>query len=287
MDSDPQRGYRIVMVNRIVVDLRQSKCAVGLLTYSKGQTTKWRAQSVTTYVEPTIQVPKEEIDLSFFRKEGDKNWLPIARKIIEEIRDKYEVIEDLFDEPEEQLKKQFPRLMSQLLKESLNEFNDIPILFLVDIPRAKSLVEDLLGKMRQQGEVKLVTKDPADIAGFALIDPSQGPLPEAGESYLCRVRRGGENQDILQFTWTGSVFHKDEVSNIEHSDIPYWGSIKDLQRAGAALFALIHQESLVDVLRGEIEVLQEAVASKQQLFARMQNLLDRLKGSTLPTVSKI
>ena len=287
MDSDPQRSYRTVMINRIVVDLRQSKCAVGLLTCSEEQTTKWHPQSVTTYVDPTIQVPKEEIDLSFFRKEGDKNWLPIARKIIEELRDKYEVIENLFDEPDEDLKKQFPRHMNQLLKESLNEFSGIPILFLVDLPRAKSLVEDLLGKMRQQGEVKLVTKDPSDLAGFALIDPSQGILPKAGESYLCRVRRGGEKQDILQFTWTGSVFQKDEVSNIEHSDIPSWESIKDLQRAGAALFALIFQERLADVLLDEIGVLHERVGSKQMLFARMQNLVGCFKGSTLPTVSKI
>lgn len=273
--------------NWLVIDLRFNRCSIGLLSYGPGSETMWVTRPVETFVDPlTSPHSKDEVSLSFFRKIGERSWNPVEMEIIEELPDTYEVIESLFNAPDEYLDKQFPRIMNHLLKTPLKEFKDIPLLFLVDTERAKSLIDNLLEKKSRKSEVKLLTRESEYYAGFTLIDITNGTLPKRNEKYLCQIEESEEKR-ISVFTWMGISFRYEEASNSGQLDVRYWDSMNKMIRVGAALYALLWQPVLEERIQVEMICLREQINAKQELLGRMENLLFRLKGVPNKQVSTI
>ena len=156
--------------NWLVIDLRCNVCSIGLLSFSSEDEIRWEPRLLETYFDPlTSPHSKDEISLSFFRKKGEKYWNPIEIEILKELPDTYEVIDSLFNPQNSFVKNQFQQIMSKLLKTSLIEFKDIPLLFLVDTEHASNLMDSISGKINRKNEIKLLTSGAEEYTGYALL----------------------------------------------------------------------------------------------------------------------
>lgn len=246
---------------KLILDLRENQCTTGLLV--KGPE---RSELITGKIfdirkdittNANVYDPTAVADLSFYRElEGKAYWQPVSKRALRSGNsNKFEVIENLFEEPLKRLEKLLPKTLGSLLnctgfKQYLRQSSSV--LVLIDQPKIRRVLEDFLSKLDQPVHVRVISKAVSnmlgDMSGFALLDPDSKEIPQEGSSWLCEIR---ELPGKRQYTWHNKkfVFEVVDKTTEELSSVTSWKSTEELKRTGEALFALVWQERLSGVLR--------------------------------------
>ena len=116
----------------IVIDLRNNRCAVGLLSTAQKQV-GWHPVLLDVQVTPEAYDSRPEIDLSFYRGRGKQvPWRPIAVDALAELPQSFEKIPALFGEPPDRLRKIARTALWHILSPTLDEHPDVPLIFVVN-----------------------------------------------------------------------------------------------------------------------------------------------------------
>jgi hypothetical protein len=267
----------------LVVDLRDNRCAVGLLTIDRGRP-RWTTQLLEFYASPEAYATSAEIDLSFYRGSGKRApWTPISLGSLKNLPANYEIIPALFAEPSDRLRQIGPPTLLRLLKGVLEENEGVPVVCIIspDV-HVQLAVEEFIQITGHTGLICQNTTALGDPSGFALLDPLSTHLPAEGSVHSCRVQLTGEESEIKQFVWSNArletVMNLAEPAALDMR--ANWDSPANLQRAGLALFDLFWRKRILDEWLTQSQALQEKIQIKQRLRDRMQDHLTRLKVAT-------
>ncbi len=262
------------MTTWLVVDLRHNRCAAGLLTVGQDGPEWLPERMLNVYVSPDIRDPRTESDLAFFREPRAKTWSPVLRSTLSNIPAGYDKIEALFAEPPEQLYSLLPVTLWPLLRVPMTQYPGIPLLLLVDSLEIRALLEDLLARAQQEGQICVVSDQWGTIAGFALLDSSSVAMPTEGTTWLCRIK---DPPQALCYTWHANGFEVEKVIDTAPSaDVSVWESETSMERVGAALFALIWGDRLSEGLQTAIDILRRELEEDERLLGRLKELYKQL-----------
>jgi len=269
------------MTTWLIVDLRHNRCAVGLLTVGQGRPEWFTERMLNVYISLDIQDPRTEADLTFFRDPRAKIWSPVLRSTLPNIPARYEKIAALFAEPSEQLHSLLPDTLWPLLRVPLKQYPGIPLLLLIDRLDVQASLEDSLAGVRQEGQICVVSEQWGTVAGFTLLDSSSVTMPTEGATWLCRIE---EPPQARRYTWRENRFEVEEIQDTaSFSDISVYKSEAEMERIGAALFALVWRERLSKILDTEINALRRELEEDERLLGRLKGLYKQLTaGKILP-----
>jgi len=261
----------------LVLDLRHDRYAVGLLTIGQGNPQWYSELVLTVYKAPGIPDSASEADLAFFRDPNNKTWLPIDRSSLSSIPPEYDRIESLFAESPDRLSGLLPHTLYPLLREPVEKYDyaDVSLLLLVDRPELLTLLEDFPGKVRREGRTRIVSERWGAVSGFALLGSDLGILPTDGSTWLCSITDPPAN---WRYTWGRNRFEAEQLSEdfASSAEISKWKSAAEMKRIGAAVFALVWQDRLSNVLQAEINALTTELERDVHLLDLLKELYDRV-----------
>jgi len=259
----------------LVIDLRANRFAAAILTLASGKTS-WQPQKVRIYPLRDIYNDVTETDLTFYRQPDEKNWIPTLRSSIGDLPKDFEIIPALLDEPAVRLQTLLTRNFATLLKDLLKEYQDIPLLFLIDRDHIQTLLVDFASKAHRKSLIYLAPDQMGDIEGFALLDPGRINLPTEESIVSCVVEINGNGVETRYYRWSHHHFKQVKMETTSLSPQSKWDSAASLQRAGLAMFSLVWQERLVVPVENEINLLEQENNTCTQIIYHMQRLLKQL-----------
>ncbi len=243
---------------RLTVDLRGNRCAVGLLTVAN-DTPRWQPQDILdVYVTPENSDPAHEADLSFFGEPDMDKWLPMRRSLLEGLPKTYRRLDALLDRPLSEIKPLLKTTLWPLLRNPLRKWREdpIPLLILVDREEVRGMLHDVLSKGGGDLQISLVARRWGAMGGFALLGLNDNSLSANNGHWYCRIHDPAEPRpaEHRRYTWRKSRFEFKEVKpeRIPATEVLTWRSARELERLGAALFAVYWQEKLGSILDEEI-----------------------------------
>lgn len=267
----------------LVLDLRHGRYAVGLLIIKQGNKPRWYSERVlTVYKAPGVPDSASEADLAFFRVCDSKNktWLPIDNSALPSLPPEYEWIESLFAEPPDKLPGLLPHMLYPLLRKPVEKWGsaDVPLLLLVDRPELLTLLEDFPGKVGKEGRMCVIAERWGDISGFALLGSEPGTLPTDGSTWLCSTKAKYPRVVWRRYTWMRHRFEVEELGAdfAASEEFSTWESAAEMERIGAAVFALVWQDRLSGVLQAEISALTTELERDVHLLDLLKELYDRV-----------
>lgn len=265
----------------LAVDLRRNKCAAGLLTIGANRP-RWTLEQMYISVSTDAKDSRVESDLAFFRAPESRYWSPAISEVLVHLDERYEKIPALFDAPAEKLVDLLPVTLGPVLAKSLKNYPS-PVLFIVDRPDVSPGLERFLSRVRRDGQVRVVPTA-VRLDGFALLDPSQALVPAEGTAYLCKVNTTGSEPEVRRYVWSKHGFTYSKQGDAVSASVSTWESDAEMERLGAALFALIWQARVVAAMHRDIEALGQVCFDKEQLLDRMRTVFRRLTDTAAPPV---
>jgi len=275
----------------LVLDLRHNQCAVGLLTpQEQGPPTWYTEDLLDIYVSAETQDPRSVADLAFFRRRGQKRWKPAMSSVL---RDRaladHEKVRALFDEPTERLPELLPCTLGILLRQALVQWK-VPILTLLDRAEVQDPLDQFLSRLDREVKLAVINGPGRAYTGFALWDSQHGTVPPAGAQWFCSVPCSDSRQGITgtaaaeyeyrRYTWTGTRFSlglaKAPPPGAE--GISPWRSALELERVGAAMFALQWRDSLLGIRQVDVQTLQKEIEKREGLLVQLKLILQGLRG---------
>lgn len=267
----------------LVVDLRNRQFAIAHM-YLGEMELDWESNNIDYWLDPETYNSAFEVDLSFFREEGAKGWRFTRRSDLDKLSTNVKKLPYLFDLTDEQLKadKSLLRLFYNEIKNARNDALD-PLLFLYDDEKAVPLIQELCkifpddpSKTRPESKYYLLRQKDS-LEGYALLNPESPDLPIKNSHFTCQISNDKGQIEYLSFRWDGTRFNElCEAPAMQLGKGKNWKRRKDLERAGAAAFALIWSQKLAAVVAGELEKLQKEVAEKKALLKQVDTLMRRL-----------
>jgi hypothetical protein len=256
----------------LVLDLRRDRYAVGLLTIGQGKPDWYSELVLSVYKAPGAPDSASEADLAFFRDPNNKIWLPIDRSALSSLPPEYDRIESLLAESPDKLPGLLPHTLYPLLREPVEKYSyaDISLLLLVNRPELLTLLEGFPGKVRKEGRMCVVSERWGDVSGFALLGSDPGTLPTDGSTWLCSTV---DPPARWRYVWNKNRFKAERLGEdfVSSAEISVWESAAEMERIGAAVFALVWRDCLSNLVQAEIEALRTKLE-------RDAHLLDLLKG---------
>lgn len=281
------------MSSWLVLDLRHNQCAVGLLTPTKGQgPPTWHSEDLLDiYVSAETHDQRSVADLAFYRRQGEKRWKPALSSVLGDPQlANHETVGALLEEPSRRLPALLPYTLGVLLRQALKQWR-VPILALIDRAEVQEPLNQFLARLDR--EVKLVVVDGPDraYAGFALWESHDGTVPPAGAQWFCRVPRSNSSRGIdrataaeveyeyRRYTWTGTRFSLGRANTPQPDGEPIseWRSVSELERIGAAMFALQWRGMLLRILDADVQALQKEIEEREGLLSRLKLILRSLR----------
>lgn len=260
----------------LVLDLRHDRYAVGLLTTGQGKPDWYSERVLSVYKTLDFQDSTAEADLAFFRDPKNKTWLPIERSALSSLPLEYDRIESLLTEPLDRLSELLPHTLHPLLKEPVGKYGyaDVPLLLLVDRPELLTLLEDFPSKVRKEGRTCVVSERWGAVSGFALLGSDPSRLPTEGSTWLCSTT---DPPAKWRYIWNKNRFEAERLSeDSAASAISVWESAAEMERIGAAVFALVWQDRLSNVLQAEIDALTAELERDTHLVELLKGLHERV-----------
>lgn len=278
------------MQSWLLLDLRGNQCIAGLLTVGEQGSPDWLSENTLyPYVSPSDRDARNVADLAFFRIGSEQRWRPALRVVLDDpaLADAQR-IHTLFDEPLDRLAGLLPVTLDVLIKASLNQF-PVPILVLLDRAEVQALVQEFFSIGRREANVVIFSGSSLALAGFALWDVAEPAIPDAGRQWLCRVeldrqgqgdgrRTGAQPQHELRcYTWKRSRFAIKMLNSNPSTgtSLPTWRAT-ELESVGAAMYALLWRDKLLNMLQVDVETLQKQLAEGERLLSRLKEMYDKL-----------
>lgn len=277
----------------LVLDLRRDQCAVGLLTIAEQGPPTWLTEHVLTpYVSTSDRDARSVADLAFFRRRGEKLWKPAMRSVLSDPslagQDK---LVALFEEPVERLSALLPVTLGMLLREALAQY-PVPILALLDRPQVQEPLRQCFARVQREARLAVIESPGSALAGFALWDTREATVPRTGAQWFCDVAQhdrgrdstgaaGAELQHVFRcYTWQRTHFVLRITSSAppDAQSLSTWSSTLEIERVGAATYALLWREKLLDIQRVEIATLQQELAAQEGLLAQLKRVSEMQRG---------
>ena len=278
----------------LLIDLRDDTCAVGLLTITAQGLVQWQSEkTLTVYVSPDTTDNRNVTDLAFFRRGAERYWKPAQRDILEDSGlAECEKIPRLLRETPERLTDLLRVTLARMLGQSLKNYLNIPLLVLLDDAAPQSAVIDLFKTAKREATVKVIPGPSGLLAPFALWNANLSDIPPDGAEWECVVEAPVNGRDLPtapdQSTKDAPKMRHYVWRNCRHSvrttatprearnGLPHGRSSQELERVGAAMYALLWQERLVKALHTDVETLQRELARKQDLLDKLRSIYGQL-----------
>jgi hypothetical protein len=261
----------------LVLDLRHDRYVVGLLTTGQGEPQWYSEPVLTVYKAPGAPDSTSEADLAFFYDPKNKTWLPIDRSSLSSLPPEYDRIESLLAEPSDRLPGLLPHTLYPLLREPVEKWGsaNVPLLLLVDRPELLTLLEDFPGKVRKEGRMCVVSERWGAVSGFALLGSDPSTLLIDGSTWLCSTV---DPPARWRYVWNKNGFKAERLSEdfASSAEVSTGKSATEMERVGAALFALVWQDRLSSGLQAEINALSAELERDVHLLDLLKELYDRV-----------
>jgi hypothetical protein len=260
----------------LVIDLRSNRFSAAIIDLSSGMP-RWIRQQVRIYPRPDIYNDVFETDLAFFRGPDDKTWTPTLISAIENLPPEFEKIPALLNEETDRLSKLLIRCLRTLLRDLLKEYQELPLVFLIDQNEIEPLLNEFSTKVNQASRIYLIPNLPGDFEGFALLDTAQGELPEERSIFSCIVDTDEHTEETWFYLWSHQKFERVETGTTELSPQSRWDTAIDLQRAGLAILCLFWQEHAAHHLEQEMIMIEQKNHALTQVLTEMIEIQSRLR----------
>lgn len=266
----------------LVVDLRNNRIAVACLELRE-EGPSWEKLMLRYRIGPEAYDDDYEVDLAFYKEPGTISWEITLRSRLPLLPEDVEQIPALLDEDPVRLEKLLPKLLTKLLRAQLDEFPNLPVVILYDRIAAKPALLKALNRIensdegRPLGTVRFLPPGIKTFGGYALLSPKMNSLPDANQVLFCKVQDGRDGWEEAAFRWDKLQFSSHVVTGVEKNYLTFWGTLPDLERAGATLYALNWQHKLISFHKESIEHIRQKISEKQTLLNQMQTLLYMLK----------
>jgi hypothetical protein len=214
-------------------------------------------------------------------------WLPMRRSLLKGLPKAYRRLDALLDRPLSEIKPLLKTTLWPLLRNPLRKWREdpIPLLILVDREEVRGILHDILSKGAGDLQICLVTRRWGAMGGFALLGLNDNSLSANNGHWYCRIHDPAENRpaEHRRYTWRKSRFVVKEVKpeKMPAAKVRTWRSARELERLGAALFAVHWQEKLGSILDEEIHTLRVILDQRERLLKRFQKIRQCLKAKKI------
>jgi hypothetical protein len=280
------------VLTRLIIDLRDDTCAVGLLKITEQGIAQWYSENtLRIYVSPDTEDSRSVADLAFFRRGAERYWKPVLRPVLEDSRlADCECITRLLRETPDRLSDLLRVTLGRMLAQSLRSYPNVPLLVLLDNAASKPAVMELFKTVERKAQAVVITSKPASIAPFALWDTNLLDLPPDGTAWECVVEAPVNKRDLSpakrtpglperrRYEWRSSRFWVKTMPFVKGTNVglPLWQSSEELERVGAAMYALFWRERLMRAFQTDAETLQRELVKKQDLLSKLRGIYTQL-----------
>lgn len=250
-----------------VFDLRNNKCAVGLLTIGE-EKPKWHPESLYVHVVPGSRDSVSDADLTFFRRKSkNSKWSAVSRSALPNTQE-YETIEALFAEPIGDLQTLIRYTLFPLLAKFLKGYSGTSLLVLVDKMEIQELLKNVFSSKFENMKTCVILKQHKSLAGYALLDTNSSALPSEGSSFFADFRNEGDKRC---YTWCENRFDE-EIVHDTAPDFHVWESEAEMERVGTAIYSLLWEDLILEKLN------QKLFDRKEELeaFIKLKTKLERI-----------
>ena len=161
----------------LVFDLRNHHFVAGVVDIKAGQLS-WKPERVQIWQREGAQDVVDQADLCFFRRPHEKTWKPTSATALSQLSNEYEIIADLFDQPQDFITPCLGSLLSPILK----LYEKLEILFLVDADQSGKLLTRIIQRINRSCRIIVAPDDINMLSGFALLSVAEKiKYPEEGQ----------------------------------------------------------------------------------------------------------
>jgi hypothetical protein len=276
----------------LLIDLRDNTCAVGLLKITEQGVAQWYSEkTLSIYVSPDTEDSRSVADLAFFRRGAERYWKPALRDVLEDSGlAECEKIPWLLRETPERLTDLLRVTLARMLGQSLKTYPNVPLLVLLDDAAPQSAVSDLFKAAKREATVRVIPSRSTSLAPFALWDANLSDIPADGAAWQCVVEAPVNGRDLpsakhtpdlperRRYVWRSCRFSVKKTPSDKgpNDGLPLWRSSEELERVGAAMYALFWRERLMKAFQTDAETLQRELATKQDLLNKLKGIYEQL-----------
>ncbi len=199
-----------------------------------------------------------------------------------------EVVPALFDEPRERLEALLPGTLGPLLKTTMDHYAQRGTVagrvMLMESSEACDVLTSRFEAYLESERIRVsVPGGFGALGGFALAldEMETGGLPDEGAMWICQLKN---SDTIRRYTWDDAEFSYEVAETGQPAageSVHVWESAEELERVGAALFALFWEDRLIPALDERVDSLQQQLEYDRRLLELLRAAHDGLADAVL------